>query len=48
MAKEFMKRKIRVNAILPAYVNTPMVYTTTTFRYNQSRVHCLSSRIFTV
>lgn len=24
MAKEFMKRKIRVNAILPAYVNTPM------------------------
>lgn len=24
MAKEFMRRKIRVNAILPAYVNTPM------------------------
>ena len=24
MAKEFMKRRIRVNAILPAYVNTPL------------------------
>lgn len=24
MAKEFMRRKIRVNAILPAYVNTPL------------------------
>ncbi|MGP1470657.1 MAG: SDR family NAD(P)-dependent oxidoreductase [Schwartzia sp. (in: firmicutes)] len=24
MSKEFMKRKIRVNAVLPGYVNTPM------------------------
>lgn len=24
MAKEYLKRKIRVNAVLPAYVNTPM------------------------
>lgn len=25
MSKEFLKRKIRVNAIMPSYVNTPMV-----------------------
>ena len=25
MAKEFLKRKIRVNAIMPSYVDTPMV-----------------------
>lgn len=25
MAKEFMKRKIRVNAVLPAFVNTPLI-----------------------
>ena len=25
MSKEFLKRKIRVNAIMPSYVDTPMV-----------------------
>lgn len=26
MAKEFLKRKIRVNAIMPSYVDTPMIH----------------------
>ncbi len=34
MAKEFLKRKIRVNAIMPSYVDTPMVAEDEHFRLN--------------
>ena len=29
MAKEFVRRKIRVNSIMPSYVDTPMIHDTT-------------------
>lgn len=29
MAKEFLRRKIRVNAVMPSYVDTPMIHDTT-------------------